>query len=545
MSPERKNYHSYFYIGGIMLLAASLPLSPFMVSVSQIILLINWFFEENIKTRLQKIGERKSLFIFLLIFLVHLIWLIPTQDYAYALKDLKIKLPILILPLIFGTSRRLRESELKMILLVFTASVTVSSFFSIYQLATIASIPMADHREISVFISHIRLSLFLNIAIFSLIYLLITGSFQWQRILRNSLWASLAWLILFLFILQSITGIIIFIVTGALFLLGFSNNLEQQYWYIRRPLLYGLVAVTLSISAYSLAVVLSFSNQPPDEDKLKETTPLGNPYVHHTWNRQMENGNYVWINISEQELRREWNHRSSIDFYGQDMQGHEVRHTLIRYLTSRGLDKDAEGVARLTETDILNIERGMANHIYQHKKWLYPRIYQIIWEIDNYRKGGNPSGHSFAQRLEYWKTGFEIIRNNFWFGVGTGDVDISYETQYALGETQLSPQWQLRAHNQLLTFFISFGITGFIIVIYSMIAPFFIEKRQTHILPFIFACIALLSMLTEDTLETQAGATFFALFYALFIFAMDDYGAENVSIPDETGEEEIHDLPED
>ncbi|MFP4366569.1 MAG: O-antigen ligase family protein, partial [Bacteroidales bacterium] len=238
-------------------------------------------------------------------------------------------------------------------------------------------------------------------------------------------------------------------------------------------------------------------------------------------------------------------HRSSIDFYGQDMQGHEVRHTLIRYLTSRGLDKDAEGVARLTETDILNIERGMANHIYQHKKWLYPRIYQIIWEIDNYRKGGNPSGHSFAQRLEYWKTGFEIIRNNFWFGVGTGDVDISYETQYALGETQLSPQWQLRAHNQLLTFFISFGITGFIIVIYSMIAPFFIEKRQTHILPFIFACIALLSMLTEDTLETQAGATFFALFYALFIFAMDDYGAENVSIPDETGEEEIHDLPED
>ena len=31
--------------------------------------------------------------------------------------------------------------------------------------------------------------------------------------------------------------------------------------------------------------------------------------------------------------------------------------------------------------------------------------------------------------------------------------------------------------------------------------------------------IAFLSMINEDTLETQAGATFFAYFYSLFLFA--------------------------
>jgi hypothetical protein len=528
MARVLRNYNSFFYLGGIMLLAASLPLSPFLVTLSQIVLILNWLSEGNFKSKLQTTWKRKSVGFFLLIFAAHLIWLIPTNDFAYALKDLKIKLPILILPLIMGTSRGLRTNELKMILLVFISAVVVSSFFSIYKLATISSIPMADMRNISVFISHIRLSLLVNVAIFSLLYLLITGSFQWHRILRNALWASMAWLILFLLILQSITGIIIFIVTGTLFLARFSGRFAIQYWYIRNPLLYGIAAFVSAISLYTLIVMVSFSKKPVNEDDLRSMTTSGNPYTHHMDNRQIENNNYVWVNISETELQQEWNRRSSIDYHGHDLKGHEVRTTLIRYLTSCGLGKDAEGIAHLTETDILNIEQGMANYIYQYNKWLYPRIYQILWEIDNYRKGGNPSGHSFAQRFEYWNTGLNIIRGNFWFGVGTGDVKAAYEYQYTTSETRLTPEWQLRAHNQFLTFMISFGITGFLIVMAGMIAPFFIEKRQTRILPFIFFSIGLLSMLTEDTLETQAGATFFAFFYALFIFAQEKYDIDDI-----------------
>lgn len=532
MSENRAIYHSYIHVGGIMLLAASLPLSSFLVTISQIILMVNWLAEGDLKNKLHRVWERKALFAFLLIFLVHLIWLIPTQDFSYALKDLKIKLPILILPLVLGTGKAFKENELKMVLLVFIAAVLASSFFSIYRLSMITSIPAADLRDISVFISHIRLSLLVNMAIFSLLYILVTSSFQWNRPVRNSLWASLAWLILFLFILQSITGIAIFILTGILFLLRFSNRLDKQYWYIRYSLMYGLITLIFIISVYALYIMFSFSGGPISEDRMQTLTPSGNQYEHFPGNKQMENGNYVWINICEPELKEGWNRRSSLEYSEHDLKGHELRYTLIRYLTSRGFEKDSAGISRLTETDIINIERGMANHIYQNNKWLYPRIYQLVWEIDNYRKGGNPSGHSLAQRFEYWKTGFGIIRNNILFGVGTGDVAIAYERQYAENETMLAPEWQLRAHNQFITFLISFGITGFLIVMFGMAAPCLIEKKHTQILPFIFACVAVMSMLTEDTIETQAGATFFAFFYALFIFAVKKYEPDDNDIPD-------------
>lgn len=521
-------YHSYIYVGGLMLLGASLALSPFLVTLAQIILLVNWLLEGQLKTRLWEAWHRKTVFFFLLIFIVHILWLINTRDFAYAFRDLRIKLPLLLLPLIIGTSRNLKVSELKMILLAFIAGVLASSIVSIYSLST-SSVQLDDMRGISVFISHIRLSLLVNIAIFSILYLLITGTFQWQRTIRNSMWVSLAWLMLFLFILQSITGIIIFIITGILFLSRFSSEFEKRYWYIRYPLLYGFSSIVLIFSVYTIIVIFSFLKKPVDETQLKTHTESGAEYVHYLSNRQIENGNYVWINISEPELQQEWNRKSSIEYYGQDLKGHELRYTLIRYLASLGLNKDAEGMAQLSETDILNIERGMANHIYQNHKWLYPRIYQIIWEIDNYRKGGNPSGHSFAQRIEYWKAGSGIVRNNFLFGTGTGDVALAYKIYYTENESRLSPEWQLRAHNQFLTFFVSFGLIGFLTVMFGMISPLIIEKRVWQMLPFVFICIALISMLTEDTLETQAGATFFAFFYALFIFAPEKSDEYNES----------------
>ncbi len=527
MIRNRNLFHFYIYTGSLMLLAASLPLSPFVVTLSQVILAVNWLAEGNLRNKIRKIYERKSIIIFLLLFAAHLIWLINTTDFAYAFNDIKIKLPLLLLPVIMGTSRTLRENQVKIILLVFTGAIMVSSFVSMYHLAINSWNPMADVREISVFISHIRLSLMVNIAIFSLIYLLITGTFTWHRAVRNTLWALLVWLILFLFILQSLTGILIFIITSFIFLTRFSPCFEHQYWYIRKPLLYGISAVLAAIFVYSIVVILSFSNKEIDPGLLKTSTPSGNEYIHHTWNKQMENGHYVWININEQELEQQWNRRSSMDYRGQDNMGQELRYTLIRYLTSLGYDKDATAVSRLTETDILNIENGMANHIYQHNKWVYPRIYQAIWELDNYRKGGNPTGHSIAQRIEYMKTGVEIAGRHFWFGTGTGDVAVAFERQYEQNATLLAPEWQLRTHNQFLTFFISFGVAGFLLAVFSMTAPFFIENRQTQMMPFIFALVAIMSMMTEDTLETQAGATFFAFFYALFIFAQDKCYPDN------------------
>src|SRR5208337_4245359 len=78
------------------------------------------------------------------LFLLHLIGLIYTTDFAYAYKDLQVKFPLLIL-------------------LVFISAVLVSTFASMYNYFTIK---FNDIREICTFVSHIRLSLFICLAIF-------------------------------------------------------------------------------------------------------------------------------------------------------------------------------------------------------------------------------------------------------------------------------------------------------------------------------------------------------------------------------------------
>ena len=85
----------------------------------------------------------------------------------------------------------------------------------------------------------------------------------------------------------------------------------------------------------------------------------------------------------------------------------------------------------------------------------------------------------------------------------------------------LENKWRRRAHDQFLTFLISFGIPGLLICLFSLIAPLFMKNRQRSFLATVFFILMLLSMLNEDTLETSAGASFVAFFYSLFIFGPD------------------------
>ena len=104
------------------------------------------------------------------------------------------------------------------------------------------------------------------------------------------------------------------------------------------------------------------------------------------------------------------------------------------------------------------------------------------------------------------------------FGVGTGDVADAFNRQYREMNSSLSEEWRLRAHNQYLTFLISFGLIGFLLVMTSLVFPVFKEKGISNIRFLVFIAIILISMMNEDTFETSAGAMFASFFYALFLF---------------------------
>ena len=103
---------------------------------------------------------------------------------------------------------------------------------------------------------------------------------------------------------------------------------------------------------------------------------------------------------------------------------------------------------------------------------LYPRIYEVIWEIDRYRMGFDPNEKSVVQRYLYLDAGWKIAREHLLFGVGNGDVNVVFKEYYESTNSPLDEKWRRRAHNQFLTFLISFGIPGMVICLIALVLHF-------------------------------------------------------------------------
>jgi len=185
------------------------------------------------------------------------------------------------------------------------------------------------------------------------------------------------------------------------------------------------------------------------------------------------------------------------------------------------LRKDANGMKQLRPEEIRAVEHGVANYLYMERFRLYPRIYEVIWEIDRYRMGYDPNDKSIVQRYLYLEAGWEIARQHLLFGVGNGDVKQAFQDYYESTDSPLKEIRRRRAHNQYLTFMISFGIPGMIICLFSLVAPIFLARRGRSFLATGFMILLLISMVNEDTLETATGVVFTAFFYSIFIFGPD------------------------
>jgi len=131
---------------------------------------------------------------------------------------------------------------------------------------------------------------------------------------------------------------------------------------------------------------------------------------------------------------------------------------------------------------------------------------------------GNASGHSVIMRYEFLRAGWAIARENLLFGVGTGDTRPAFAAYYSESNSVLEERWRLRAHNQYLTLLITFGLPGLLWCLFAWVRPAWAHRASTGPLFIPWAIIFLVSCLSEDTLETQMGATFFAYYYALFVF---------------------------
>jgi hypothetical protein len=515
-----------FYHWGLFALAFTLPTSRFGLSLCHFYLLTIWLFSANWNDKWKIIKQRKGLQLFLGIFLFHAVGMFWSANLTYGLHDLQMKITLFALPLIIGTLPQIELKTIKKISFFLALGVFFHSVFSVSKILGIIGNPVADPRESVGSIGAIRLSVLAVIAIFSLFYLLQKRIFvdKWEKL---PAWFLVGWLVLYLFILKSLTGIFLF---SFLVIIGlFYQIFKSDKLWLRTLLVLALFGGFYAISCTFLSAWNDLVPKHTKQSVLKSFTEKGNPYINDTVMVDIENGNWVWMNISSEELRAEWAKHSKLDYLGKDKRGQEVYGTLIRYLTSKGLQKDSAGMAGLSSNDIANIENGITNYRFANKFSLYPKIYQLVWQYYMYRNGKSLDGQSVSQRLEYWRVGWSIVQSNFWFGVGTGDVGDAFAERYKKTETRISHQFQFRAHNQYLTFWISLGAFGFVFCVLSLVLPVFFEQKQTSILALMILFITLLSMINEDTLEIQIGATFVSFFYSLFVFGLKSEKEELIS----------------
>ena len=108
------------------------PEKPFVTRIlSRIAFSFNviWY---NIKTRFNDFIHNKVAVVMVSIYLMHFIGLIYTSDFQYAFKDLRIKLPLLVFPLILSSMKPLNRKQFDAVLWFF-----ISSVFFVTILATI------------------------------------------------------------------------------------------------------------------------------------------------------------------------------------------------------------------------------------------------------------------------------------------------------------------------------------------------------------------------------------------------------------------------
>lgn len=493
----------------VLLLGGCMVTSVFATNLLWVLLGANWLLEGRWREKWQMFKDSRLLQAFLTLYLLFIVGLLWTTNLHHGLSVLQDKLPLLVVPLVMLTSRPLTGHTRNTILGAYAITVTVVSVIGLVRLLTIPDLP---YRNAVPYISHIRFALNCCMVVFLAFAAVLGKGGHYPKAVRLLAALVAAWMLCFLVLLRSYTGIAVLTVTSlALLLFRYRNWRLMVLWVA----VVGTLATMTILEARNYYRLVPLATEP-----LRATTDGGRPYYHAN-DGMVENGNYINNYICTEELRSEWNRRSSIDYDDTLDGGIMIKYTLVRYLNALGLAKDSAGVAALTDEQVHAIEHNQANPVYSSHNPLRKMVYTTLFEVECHRYTQAVKGFTMLQRLALWRGTAEVIKENRWIGVGTGDAD---DELHAMLESMQSPMagTTMRCHNQYLLLLESFGIVGF-----ALLAFFFLRalrrkadstspRRAVRLSSLMLAWLltVLISFLTEDTLDTLAGILFCTYFLA-------------------------------
>ena len=483
------------YIFSFYTWGASMVLSKASISISYAIMGISWLCLGNFNQKWQNsIRFKKFILPYLLIAILFLLGLLYTTDFKYAWDNIRVKIPFFVMPLIVFSGPKIPNKHVLFIVLRFVLasfSASLIGYFKNWNLLNDASF---DLRKLSPFISHIQLGQAISLSVV-FIYFLVQ---QFNHKIKYLLILPVIWFVYFATQANSLTLLLGIVGVGFILSMYYLSK-KNTVW------VYGFMVIFLGLIGFAgvkIKQVYDVVFIAKDVHINYPTTSVnGNPYQAITGNER-ENGYLVGAQIQLTELQNEWQKRSTIPL-DSATNNYALHFTLIRFLTSKGLSKDSLGVSMLSDTEVAQIEKGVANVFYLQHKGFLSRIHRSFWEIQSLQNNYYESS-SLSLRFVFWQNGWQIFKNNFWLGVGTGDVKLAYEQIYAQANTyQLPANNQLRAHNQFLTNYLTLGFFGGTIFILAWLYHF---KNIWNHLPKLIALSIIwvinMGMFYEDLLET-------------------------------------------
>ena len=160
---------------------------------------------------------------------------------------------------------------------------------------------------------------------------------------------------------------------------------------------------------------------------------------------------------------------------------------------------------------MLNIENGFTSR-HSANGGIWSRLEELKFEL---HEAKDPNGHSLLQRFAYWKTAWAVINDHPWLGVGIGDINREMENKYNETGSTLKPENRNRSHNMYLTTWMGVGVIGLLLLLWGICYFGWIGFKEQHLVLLAFSVIVFFTMCLEDSLETQAGASFIGFFIAI------------------------------
>lgn len=476
-----------------------------MMSIGTIGLAVAWVINGDYSMSLFRYWKRKDILIFSFSYSIFLLAALSSENWNETGRLLLLRLPIFTIPFFINGIKAFDYKTTKFLLnfIIFSCLFTTLIGLGVFMYRDNSF--YENSRDLASFISNIRLS---TLIVFCLVLM---GWIKTQKshlfYFKDVFYYIIAiWFIAFLVLMKSVNGIFILIfVTWLTFIVNVFKHpsLSKKVLFFFISIIMPVIAIYTILDEY----IAFYNYEQVDFNNLEASTANGNPYLHAN-NGDVENGYYVRIYISEIELQEMWEKSSEQPY-------ENYREVLIRYMSSMGLRKDKEGFAKLTKKDIQNIENGVANQKYANPLDFRGRIYETIWELEKYKRTGDPNGKSLSTRLQLWKTCFRLIDGSFLKGYGEDNIKNILKEEYEKAAPPMDNPHRMRPHNQFIYVLLMGGIFSLVIFVFCVFQPLLYPQRLYYLVMMLL-CITFIAMLNDDTLNTQAGVAQFATLFTLF-----------------------------